>query len=154
MGYQMSFPEEVQLISGDSSLLSRPYKILMYADDTGCTSCYLKLQAWSNVYETELDKIVPDKLAIVILFDGARKEDILIHVQSAHWEMPVLWDRDGVINKQHKFPKRPGMRCMLLDNNNNVMLVGNPVSSRGVYELYLKFLLTINNQTNFQTIKS
>ena len=147
IGYKFSFPEEVRLISGEGSLLNKPYKILMYIDDAGCTSCSLKLWDWNDMYEKVFNIIVPDKLSIIILFDGREKEDILMYVKHANWEMPVLWDRNGVMNKQRKFPKQIRMRCMLLDSDNKVLVVGNPLYSSPVYNLYLK-LLTNKTEDN------
>ena len=152
IGYQMNFPEGVRLISGDSALLNKPYKILMYIDDMGCTGCNLKLQEWSDMYETGFNTEIQDDLSVIILFEGSKKEDILMYVESANWEMPVLWDRDGAISRRRQFSKQVRMRCMLLDKDNKVALMGNPFYSHSVYDLYLKFFL---NQTNYlQTTKN
>jgi len=102
---------------------------------------YKKLQEWTHIYETVFNKIVPDKLSIIILFDGKDKEDILMLVNHAKWEMPVLWDRNGAMNRHRKFPLQARMRCMLMDNENRVIAVGNPVYTRAVYDLYLKLLI-------------
>ena len=141
VGYRFHFPAEVQLISGDGSSLLKPYKILIYTDNMGCTSCSLKLQEWSHIHETVYNKIVPDELTIIILFDGSDKEHIQMLTRNARWEMPVLWDSNGVMNRHRKFPKKDGMRCMLLDKENKVMAVGNPVYSKAVHDLYLKLLI-------------
>ena len=140
IGYQFNLQDDFQLISGDSSLLDRPYKIIMYIDDMGCTSCNLKLREWSDMYETAFNQIMPDKISIVILFDGRDEEDMLMIIKSAQWEMPVFWDRDKVISSSRPFPKQARKRCMLLDEENKVMLVGNPVYSLGVYNLYIENL--------------
>ena len=142
VGYRFNFPEDVQLIYGEDSLLSRPYKILIYIDDAGCTGCDLRLRDWFNMYETGFNKVVPDQLSIIILFDGKEKDDILALVRGTKWSMPIFWDSDGAMNRERKFPKNTGMRCMLLDGDNRVLLVGNPVSSPDIYDLYLKILLT------------
>ena len=141
IGYKFNFRDHVQLIHGDRSLLDRPYKILIYTDDRGCTSCNLKLREWSDMYETLFNRIVPGKLSVVILFDGREAEDMLALVRNAHWEMPVLWDRDGEINSRRPFPKQVGMRCMLLDEEDRVLLVGNPFYSSSVSDLYLQTLV-------------
>ena len=140
IGYKLNFPDDIQMISGDSSMLHKPYKILIYIDDEECTSCSLKLWDWNDMYEKVFNIIVPDKLSIIILFDGREKEDILMHVRHVNWEMPVLWDQNGVINQQRKFPKQIRMRCMLLDSDNKVLVVGNPLYSHSIYDLYLKLL--------------
>jgi len=140
IGYKFNFKDDLQLISGDVALLDRPYKIVMYIDDMGCTSCNLKLREWSDMYETIFNKMMPDKLTIVILFDGRSTEYMLMLLKSAQWEMPVFWDRDGVLNSRRPFPKQAKKRCMLLDEENKVELVGNPVYSRSVYELYIETL--------------
>ena len=151
IGYQISFPESVQLISGDRSLLHKPYKIMMYIDDMGCTSCNLHLEELSDLYETLFNQAFPDNLSFVLLFDGREKEQIMLPVRNANWEMPVLWDKDGVISKRRPFPKHYKMRCMLLDAANRVVLVGNPFYYRNVCDLYLKFLL--NQDTYLLTTK-
>ena len=147
MGYKFNFPtEDVQLIHGDGSLLNRPYKFLMYIDDMGCTSCNLRLREWADKYETIFNKVAPDALSIVILFDGKKKEDILLLVKSAQWGMPVLWDRNGTVNKQRKFPRQTRMRRMLLDSDNRVIAIGDPLHSIRAYNLYLETILKSNKK--------
>ena len=114
----------------------------------GCTSCNLKLREWSDMYETAFNQIMPDKISIVILFDGKDAEDMLMIIKIAQWEMPVFWDRDKVISSSRPFPKQPRKRCMLLDEENKVAIVGNPVYSRSVYELYIETLAKSRYKNN------
>jgi hypothetical protein len=49
-------------------------------------------------------------------------------------------DMENTIMKLNNFPKEQDFRCFLLDKDNKVVMVGNPVLNPGIWELYKKII--------------
>lgn len=45
------------------------------------------------------------------------------------------------IGKLNKFPKVAAFRCFLLDGNNRVVLIGNPIANEKVEKLYYRTIM-------------
>ena len=54
--------------------------------------------------------------------------------------MPVCIDFDGELNKLNDFPPFPQFHTLLLDKDNKVLVIGNPVHSTEIRSLYFKQL--------------
>lgn len=138
MGREIVMSNRVQVFDADTSLSEKPYKILIYVDEQGCTSCKLRLSEW-NDFQRLLDKIVPGEVAYRLVFDGRQIEDVRFLLKTHAWNKPLFWDKDGEMNRKYKFPKKEMFRCMLLDELDRVVLVGNPVHSEAIAKLYIQY---------------
>ena len=54
--------------------------------------------------------------------------------------LPVCIDFDGELNKLNDFPPFPQFHTLLLDKDNKVLVIGNPVHSTEIRSLYFKQL--------------
>ena len=52
------------------------------------------------------------------------------------FDYPVFMDTNGAINQLNRFPKQMEYQCFLLDKDNKVVMVGNPVLNMNIWELY------------------
>lgn len=52
------------------------------------------------------------------------------------FDYPVFIDENNQINSLNHFPDKPELQCFLLDKDNKVLLIGNPVLNPKVWELY------------------
>ena len=53
---------------------------------------------------------------------------------------PIFYDYKNKIGKLNDFPKAPRFQTFLLNKNNKVILLGNPIGSHRMWELYKKVL--------------
>ena len=67
---------------------------------------------------------MPKKYAILLKRDG--------------FDRPICIDLDDRLNKLNKFPADMTFQTFLLDKNNKVTVLGNPVHNTAVKDLYLK----------------
>lgn len=51
--------------------------------------------------------------------------------------VPVCLDADDKLNFINKFPSREDLQCFLLDSNNKVLFIGNPIHNIRIREMYL-----------------
>ena len=49
---------------------------------------------------------------------------------------PVFIDIKGTINDLNRFPQTTQYQCFLLDKDNKVLMIGNPVMKMRIWELY------------------
>jgi hypothetical protein len=114
---------------------SPDYKILLYVDSTGCTSCRLHLDEW-KVYIEELG----ERISFLLYFRPKYEKDILLALKIARFNYPVYIDKNDELNKLNKFHASPSFQCFLLDRNDKVLAIGNPTTNYSVWELYKKII--------------
>lgn len=57
-----------------------------------------------------------------------------------HFNWPVIYDKEGSLDSLNHFPANPAFRTFLLDGNNKVVAIGDPVKNKAVNELYNRIL--------------
>jgi Protein of unknown function (DUF1573). len=143
MGKEVQFPKEYlcSTLGKDTitalcaDLLDKEYKVLLYVDSTGCTSCKLNLFQWSQLIE-ESDSLFEDKLSFLFFFNPKDKRDLQILLRGDRMDYPVFMDFEDKINKLNRFPEQQSYQCFLLDKDNKVVMIGNPTLNPRVWELY------------------
>lgn len=110
------------------------YKILNYIDSNGCTECQLQLANWQILKE----EVLKEKLNVVFAFViHAKDYEQLNHLQKTNrFDSPLLYDYEGLLNSLNHFPEEHFFRTFLLDENNKVILIGNPISKGRLWQLY------------------
>lgn len=121
----------------------KPYKILCYIDSVGCTSCKLKIEEWKT-FITEVDSLLPEQVGYLFFFHPRRIKDVTAELYAAHFSIPVCIDRDDKLNRINLLPTQFEYQTFLLDKENKVLAIGNPINNSAVKELYLDLLLQRN----------
>lgn len=114
-------------------------KLIAYTDSTGCLSCRInKMNMWipflkyAEMYDGRLKFyfIYHPTLDIRILRDAMMLNPI---------DYPVIIDEKGSFEKLNPhLPKDEIFHTFLLDENNNVILVGNPLYNKEIEKLFYK----------------
>lgn len=143
-GKRIVIPDSMYTIQGNRYFMDtaiHKYRILNYVDSVGCLSCNLKLQEWNMLSKEFQDKkcqVIP----LFVFYPGnvAKIREIRTLVKSNQTNFPIVIDTLNVINSLNKFPKDTRFHTYLLDRNNDVLAIGNPVLNPKVKELYLKII--------------
>lgn len=143
-GKTIQIPSDLQLsIYGKDTLLpefhSTPYKILFFADSTGCIGCKLGLPFWQKLI-AETDSTLAGKLSFIFCFQPKNRNDLVSIFLSNGFNYPVLIDQKNIVNQLNHFPEKSEHRCFLLDGKYKVLSVGNPAVNPGVWKLYKKII--------------
>lgn len=141
---EIIFPEklETKIYGKNISFVStsHKYKILNYVDTNSCTNCRLKLHAWELLYK-EINTLQLDVEIIFMVF--AKEYKTLKNIQkNNHYNYPIVYDRDGNMEKLNHFPTLPNCQTFLLDSQNRVILIGNPIGNPSIWELYKEKIKT------------
>ena len=142
-GKEIKFPENVPYyVSGQETLTEfcddcfhKEYKILLFVDSAGCSSCRLKLFEWKQLIE-EANNIFQGKVGFLLFFQPKDLSNIDFLFVRDEFDYPVFIDTNGSINRLNQFPQAMQYQCFLLDSENKILGIGNPVSNIKIWELY------------------
>ena len=58
-----------------------------------------------------------------------------------HFFYPVIYDYNGLLNKKNQFPTYPyPLHTFLLDRNNKVLAIGNPINNESIRNIFDKII--------------
>jgi hypothetical protein len=145
-GKQIKFPVNYQCcVFGKDTvddicteLFDKDYKILLYIDSTGCTSCRFHLEEWQVIMQDMSS--YAEKVSFLFFFYPKRKIDIQYLLKSERFSYPVFIDEMNEINRLNCFPATVEYQCFLLDKDNKVLVVGNPVLNLKIWDLYKQII--------------
>lgn len=126
------------------TLLEYKYKILHFIDSSGCTPCKLTFYEW-----TQLTKEIQDfQKEIAIIYVIAVKDSVTM-IKTNQWKqlhkfkIPIFYDTKHILNDTNQFIKDPIYQTFLLDHNNRVLVIGNPIYNTKIWNLYKKTITNI-----------
>lgn len=115
------------------------FKILRYIDKRGCTQCRFQMQKYSEIIEEFKDSAKTDiDYLCIVATDDIEKLRTAINICPV--KLPVWVDMADSINRVMSFPKAYGLQTFLLDKNNRVLVVGDPVCNPYIKELYIDII--------------
>ena len=140
LGKSIRFPSYSPLaLQGNDTVnikISGKYKMLTYVDTIGCISCYLQLERWKTFME--MDEM--DSVQFLFFFPPEKQHDVLDILKEVDFSYPICLDEHNSLNNLNHFPIEFGGQTFLLDKENRVLAIGNPIHNRKVKELYLKII--------------
>ena len=116
------------------------YKILTYIDAKECISCNFDLNAWKS-FISEVDSTLHVSVPIVFYFGTPHTSEVKHITKSEEFDYPICIDRDAQLNELNKFPENRNFHSFLLDKDNRVLAVGNPMNNARIKELYKRIML-------------
>ena len=141
-GKQILFPENMVFtrFASDTTNFVIPtsdYKVLVFVDSIGCTSCKLQLSRWKE-FIRYTDSISKKNIPFLFFFQFDDQWEIHSLLIRENFDKPICLDRSDSLNQLNHFPKDIRFQVFLLDKNNKVVVIGNPVHNPNVKELYLE----------------
>jgi Protein of unknown function (DUF1573). len=143
VGKEIKFPEATPCYLYDKDTLSelcnehfqKEFKVLLYVDSAGCSDCRLKLPEWKQLME-ESDNLFHGKVGFLLFFQPKSIKDAKYLFAKNGFRYPVFMDVNDKINDLNHFPQTVQYQCFLLDENNKVLMIGNPALNMKIWELY------------------
>lgn len=148
-GKEITFPKKMIFSSQNNSIDNyeipkTPYKVLIYIDSLGCTSCKLQLPRWKEMI-SYTDSITGNQLPYLFFFHPKDEKEVTFLLKRDGFNYPVCIDKGDTLNKLNGFPGDISFQTFLLDQNNNVVIIGNPIHNPAVKDLYIR---QISGKTN------
>ena len=144
-GKEIAFPAQaVFTVQGRDTVDFRwqavPYRIVTYVDSLGCASCKLQLPKWKQLIAETDSLFGKDKLSYVFFFHPKDARELTYLTRRDGFTYPVCFDREDAFNRVNRFPSEMALQTFLLDKDNRVVAIGNPVHNPQVKELYLNII--------------
>lgn len=141
-GKEIRFPEKVTFTryvtdTIDYQIPASDYKIFVYVDSIGCTSCKLQLPKWRELI-THIDSITSTNIPFLFFFQAKDERELRYLLKRDKFDLPVCIDRENALERLNHFPKDITFQTFLLDKENRVVVIGNPVHNLAVRDLYIK----------------
>ena len=153
-GKEIIFPQDCSFtISGKDKCASpdinSAFKIVSYIESLGCMSCELKLEEWDRFIQ-EIDSTSNEKVSFFFYFHPKKRglkelKSILISTKFKH---PVCIDTLDLFNKSNELPQRKSFHAFLLDEHNQVLVIGNPILNPSIKDLYLQAITGEKKEDN------
>lgn len=144
-GKEIVFPNSVKFLKFGTdttacfdSIPNTQHKVLIYTDSLGCISCKLHLREWQK-FINHIDSLQSD-VSFLFFFNTNNFEEVNYLLRRDKLRHPVCFDVNDSLNKLNNFPKHNDFQTFLLDTDNRVVVVGNPVNNPKVKELYLRVI--------------
>lgn len=112
------------------------YKIVVYVDSLGCTGCRLQLKKWKEFIST-LDSMTNSSVSVMFVFQSKNISEIEDLLLQNNFLMPIYVDIEDKMNNLNRFPKDPRFQTFLIDKNNRIKVIGNPISNLNINKLYI-----------------
>ena len=141
MGKEIVYPNDVTftLWEKDTIMGKTDYTIVNYTDTIGCISCKLQLKNW-HTFITDLQEEAGDRVKVHFIFFPKDPQRIMTLLKQNKFDYPVCIDTDDSFNRLNHFPSDMMFQTFLLDRNNKVVAIGNPIHNPQVKDLYLKII--------------
>ena len=143
-GKEIKFPERsVFTVQGkdtvDFTYSNADYKVLVYVDSVGCTSCKLQLDRWKKVIK-EMTEETGQDIPFLFFFHPKDMKELRYLTRRDAFTYPVCFDENDELNALNRFPSDMTFQTFLLNKDNKVVSIGNPVHNPKVKELYMKHI--------------
>jgi hypothetical protein len=134
----------------DYPLSESDYKVLVYVDSIGCTSCKLQLGKWKELI-AYTDSVTGGTVPFLFFFHSKDPKEINYLLKVDKFSLPVCIDKEDKLNKLNKFPSDITFQTFLLDKDNKVTVIGNPIHNLAVRDLYIKQITGKDTPDNNRT---
>lgn len=127
-------------VNGKDSLIKdyfeSNYKMIIYTDSLECTSCEISNMRLWKPFLTYADSL-KGKLNFYFIFSTSKSKSVRYALMNNSFRFPALIDEKGEFEKLNPhLPSNKTMHTFLLDDNNNVIMIGNPLYNNGIEKLF------------------
>ena len=123
------------------------YTIVTYIDSVGCTSCKLQLHRWKELVK-EVDSLTNGDVPFLFYFHPKDIKELRYLTRRDAFTYPVCFDEKDDFNRLNRFPREMMFQTFLLDKENRVIALGNPIQNPKVKELYLNLIKGMGESTS------
>ena len=127
------------------------YKVVTYIDSVGCTSCKLQLHRWKELV-AEVDSLTNGSVPFLFYFHPKDIKELRYLTRREAFTYPVCFDEKDDFNRLNRFPSEMMFQTFLLDKENRVIALGNPVQNPKVKELYLNLIKGVVKTTSRESL--
>lgn len=115
------------------------YKVISYIDSLGCVSCKFKLPYWTAFID-EAEKYAKGNFICLLFVNSNNYEDLKRTMRIEKFMHPICIDEKDSLNTLNHFPTDMNFQTFLLNKENRVVAIGNPILNPQIKELYMNII--------------
>lgn len=143
-GKEIFFPDNIVFTQYARDTISAfsynsDYIVVTYVDSIGCTSCKLQLGKWKDLMK-EFSLAANCTLSFLFFLHIENLDEMRYVLRRDNFTHPVCIDISDSFNKLNHFPSDVRFQTFLLNKENRVIAIGNPVHNPKIKELYLNII--------------
>lgn len=137
-------PHSIFTIQGndtvDFEVSGSQYKVVTYLDTIGCSGCQLQLAHWKK-FMHEVDSVSGiNEVSFLFYLHPKDIEEVNYITRRDNFIHPICLDEKDDFNRYNHLPGEKDFHTFLLNRENRVVAIGNPVNNPKVKELYFQVL--------------
>ncbi|GHT61509.1 hypothetical protein AGMMS50239_12570 [Bacteroidia bacterium] len=137
IGKELILNDNLMVKGEDSCLyaneLYKSLKIVVYSDSLSC-ACELKLPLWKIRFKELLRN--NNNVGLVFIINTNDIPSVELDIQVTKVQGIKLYDCNGVFEKNNDLYNDSDLHVFLIDRDNKVLLVGNPLDNHKLFALY------------------
>lgn len=119
----------------------KDYKLVIYSDTTNCSMCFVNsLKEWNDMLCLQKEY---QNLSLIFIMQG-RKNMLELHrkvLNESTLQYPIYLDVENIFQETNPhIPKNKLIHTFLLDKENNVIVVGNPLTNDRIKSMMIDVL--------------
>ena len=114
----------------------KPFKIIVYVDSADCVPCKFPTYEVKNFVTKTLD-YSSDNVAFIFIFNAGNEPVLNDFLEDYGFSLPFCID-ESEFHSQNGIPKNEQTNGLLLDENNRIIIIGNPIQNSDFQELYIR----------------
>lgn len=136
---------EFQLISLDKDSVKQqsPMKMIVYLDSYVCTACAIKnlIVRWKDVVKMEEEYNGFLQFVFIVSPGNNDINNVSSILEQNHFHHSIYWDySDAFIKANPHIPLKGAYHTFLLNEKDNVVLVGSPIENKKINVLFRKII--------------
>jgi hypothetical protein len=114
--------------------MNKKLRIVVYSDSSNCNACDIRFPLWKIKYK-ELNLLSND-IGLIFIINTNNISDMELNANIVRVSSLRLYDTQSVFKKNNQINNHREFHVFLIDQDNKVVLVGNPLDNHSLYTLY------------------
>lgn len=120
---------------------SEDLKLVVFWDSANCTSCnIMHINNWNSIIY-KVNQITAVDFILIMETTSENKEEIISLYHNSLFPYEIYLDLNHITKQNNSFLDNPLFHCFLVDKNDKIIFVGNPLNSEKVQESFLQGIL-------------
>lgn len=149
-GQEITIPASIDYYEGSNPFYansdSAKATVFFWVDNTECSTCRLtNMNPFYKVFNFCRDSV--ENVNVMVLFTPSqeKKDDFMDVALYRERDLPIYVDEDNVFYEENRFiPEDVRYHAFLLNDKNQIVLVGDPLAGTAIWNLYRDVLFSMS----------
>lgn len=145
---QIYFPENLLIINNetqtDNNVFKSPNLKIITFINGNCSVCIEHMTYWKKFIE--MKELKSNDVEFITILISQNLDTFYEINKYLKFNYSIIYDKDDVIRKNNMLNDYELTKFLLLDSDNKILLIGDPISNPKVKDIYLEVIKSYNNK--------